>query len=199
MIPHFNDDGNLPPGLHRATLEEVSHRFGGPTEIRRVQMESLEWLVAIARKAGVSRLIVNGSFATDEPVPNDVDCVLLIEPGFPSDPEAEQEIWDGLPFLQIEMVELVAFNDFVDVVFATDRAFWAAGSRRVLQAQPASDGKFTVIGLPAGEYYLAAVTRLEPGDLANRQFLEDLLPASLRITIRDGEKKTQDLKLSGGG
>ena len=88
---------------------------------------------------------------------------------------------------------------FPIVVFSTDRALWAPGSRRVLQAQPASDGKFTVIGLPAGEYYLAAVTRLEPGDLANRQFLEDLLPASLRITIRDGEKKTQDLKLAGGG
>jgi hypothetical protein len=87
---------------------------------------------------------------------------------------------------------------FPIVVFATDRGFWSAGSRRVMQAQPASDGKFTVIGLPAGEYYVAAVTRLEPGDLANRQFLEELLPASLRITIRDGEKKTQDLKLSGG-
>ncbi|HUR21634.1 MAG TPA: carboxypeptidase-like regulatory domain-containing protein [Vicinamibacterales bacterium] len=87
---------------------------------------------------------------------------------------------------------------FPIVVFATDRAFWAPGSRRVMQAQPASDGKFTVIGLPSGEYYVAAVTRLEPGDLANRQFLEELLPASLRITIRDGEKKTQDLKLSGG-
>jgi hypothetical protein len=88
---------------------------------------------------------------------------------------------------------------FPIVVFSTDRAHWGAGSRRVLQAQPASDGKFTVIGLPAGEYFLAAVTRLEPGDLANRQFLEDLLSASLRITIRDGEQKTQDLKLSGGG
>ncbi len=88
---------------------------------------------------------------------------------------------------------------FPIVVFASDRAYWASGSRRVLQAQPATDGTFTVIGLPAGEYFLAAVTRLEPGDLANRQFLEELIPASLKITIRDGEKKTQDLKLSGGG
>jgi protocatechuate 3,4-dioxygenase beta subunit len=87
---------------------------------------------------------------------------------------------------------------FPIVVYSTDRAFWSPGGRRVVQAQPASDGKFNVIGLPAGEYYLAAVTRLEPGDLANRQFLEELVPASLRITIRDGEKKTQDVKLSGG-
>lgn len=88
---------------------------------------------------------------------------------------------------------------FPIVVFSSDRAHWGPGSRRVLQAQPASDGRFTVVGLPAGEYYLAAVTRLEPGDLANRQFLEELVAASLRITIRDGEQKTQDLKLSGGG
>jgi len=87
---------------------------------------------------------------------------------------------------------------FPIVVFSTDRAQWEHGSRRVLQAQPASDGRFSVIGLPAGDYYVAAVTRLEPGDLSNRRFLEELLPASLRITIRDGEKKTQDLKLSGG-
>lgn len=87
---------------------------------------------------------------------------------------------------------------FPIVVYSADRASWSAGSRRVVQAQPASDGKFSVIGLPAGEYYLAAVTRLEPGDLASRQFLEELVPASLRVTIRDGEKKTQDVKLSGG-
>ncbi len=88
---------------------------------------------------------------------------------------------------------------FPIVVFSADRGRWGAGSRRVAQAQPASDGKFMVVGLPAGEYFLAAVTRLEPGDLADRQFLEDLLPSSLRITIGEGEKKTQDLKLVSGG
>ncbi len=88
---------------------------------------------------------------------------------------------------------------FPIVVFSVDRERWGAGSRRVVQAQPASDGKFLVVGLPAGEYFLAAVTRLEPGDLGNRQFLEELAPASIRITIGEGEKKTQDLKLASGG
>lgn len=88
---------------------------------------------------------------------------------------------------------------FPIVVYAVERAFWGAGSRRVVQAQPASDGKFTVIGLPAGEYYVSAVTRLEPGDLENRQFLEDLVPAAIRLSLADGEKKTQDLKLAAGG
>lgn len=88
---------------------------------------------------------------------------------------------------------------FPIVVYSVERAFWGAGSRRVVQAQPASDGKFKVIGLPPGEYYVSAVTRLEPGDLENRQFLEDLLPAAIRLSLADGEKKTQDLKLAAGG
>lgn len=27
MIPEFNEDGLLPPGIHRATLEEFKERF----------------------------------------------------------------------------------------------------------------------------------------------------------------------------
>jgi hypothetical protein len=45
MIPEFNDDGVLPAGLHEADIFEIETRFGGPTEIRRTQMESLHWLL----------------------------------------------------------------------------------------------------------------------------------------------------------
>ena len=88
MIPEFNDDGYLPAAVHRATLEDVAARIGRETELRRVQMESLGWLVDLARRAGATRLIVNGSFTTDRPEPNDVDCVLLVGPGFPHHSEA---------------------------------------------------------------------------------------------------------------
>ncbi len=88
---------------------------------------------------------------------------------------------------------------FPIVMFSRDRAFWGPWSRRVVRAQPASDGRFSVIGLPAGDYYLAAVTGLEPGELENPHFLEDLMPAALPITIRDGEKTSQDLRLRSGG
>ena len=67
MIRPFNDDGYLPPGLHRATLVEIDQRFGQDTELRRVQMQSLGWLVNLARQAGVLRSVVNGSFVTDMP------------------------------------------------------------------------------------------------------------------------------------
>lgn len=121
MIPPMNEDGYLPRGVHLASLREIDERFGQSTEIRQVQMESLTWLVELARRAGVLRLVVKGRFVTDEPDPNDVDCLLLIGPGFPRDPSAEQGILTGLPFLHVEFVEQAALDEFINVVFATDR------------------------------------------------------------------------------
>ena len=66
MIPAFDNKGYLPPGIHSATVQEVSARFGHASELRRVQMESLLWLVELARRAGAQRIIVNGSFVTDK-------------------------------------------------------------------------------------------------------------------------------------
>ena len=121
MIPPFNDDGYLPAGVHRATLDEVTARFGRETELRRVQMESLGWLVDLARRAGASRLIVNGSFATDRPEPNDVDCVLLIGAGFPRDAGAEKELLEGLPFIELKLVGEEDLTLLVEHIFASDR------------------------------------------------------------------------------
>ena len=98
MIPSFDEHGYLPSGIHPATLDEIEARFGCESELRRVQMESLRWLVDLARRAGVARLILDGSFVSDVFEPNDVDCVLLIEAGFPRDNAAEVELVAGLPF-----------------------------------------------------------------------------------------------------
>jgi hypothetical protein len=65
MIPDFNDVGYLPSGVHGATLDEIAARFGRESEIRRAQMDSVRWLVDLARKAGAVRIILNGSFVTD--------------------------------------------------------------------------------------------------------------------------------------
>jgi 5-hydroxyisourate hydrolase-like protein (transthyretin family) len=85
------------------------------------------------------------------------------------------------------------------VIFSTDRRYWLPGSRRVQQVRPASDGTFRLVGLPAGDYFVCAVTDLEPNALADTGFLEQLAAAAFTITLADGEKKTQDLKLAGGG
>ena len=84
-------------------------------------MESLPWLVDLAWRTGVQRIVVNGSFVTDKPEPNDVDCVLLIGPGFSHDVGAEAEMLAGVPFINMELVDPVAFQHFTERTFASDR------------------------------------------------------------------------------
>jgi hypothetical protein len=88
--------------------------------------------------------------------------------------------------------------DFPIIVFSTDRSYWTLGSRRVQTARPASDGKYKVTGLPAGEYFVSAVTGVDRTEVYDPVFLGQLVGAAFKITIKDGEKRTQDLKLGGG-
>ena len=122
MIPSFDDFGCLPPGLHRATIAEVEARFGRQSELRLVQMESVRWMVDLAVRAGVRRIVLNGSFVTAIIEPNEVDYLLLIGRGFPADPIAEAELNAGLPFLDLALAGQADFDEFVGEVFAADRS-----------------------------------------------------------------------------
>lgn len=121
MIPQFNDSGVLPPGVHPATLTEIEARFGLEPEIRRVQMESVRWMVDLAVRAGAERIVLNGSFVTDIIEPNDVDCVLLFREGGRKDRKAFQELQAGLPFLDIAVAGPRRFERYVSRLFAADR------------------------------------------------------------------------------
>ena len=121
MIPDFDQNGYLPPGVHPATIEEIASRFGWQSEPRQVQMDSLHWLLEAAKRARILRIVIDGSFTTDRLEPNDVDCALLLEPDSPPGLEAEIEILVGLPFLQVFVLRNPAFDPFVDGVFGKDR------------------------------------------------------------------------------
>jgi hypothetical protein len=132
MIPAFTDDGVLPSGIHPATLGEIASRFGESSEIRRVQMDSVRWMVDLALRAGAERIILNGSFVTDIIETNDVDCVLLFTPGRRRDGKAFQELLAGLPFLDIAIAEPEEFDEFVSQIFAADRLGVAKGMIEVV-------------------------------------------------------------------
>jgi hypothetical protein len=82
-LPRFNEDGDLPVGVHCATLAEVLSRFGQGSEQRRAVGSRLERLykLAVSTKQA-ARFVVFGSFVTAKPDPNDVDIVLLMEDTF---------------------------------------------------------------------------------------------------------------------
>jgi hypothetical protein len=120
MIPAFDDRGYLPAGVHTASIDEVLKRFGETSELRRDQADSLKWLISLCKSAGVIRLIVNGSFVTDLPEPNDIDCILLLGPGYNEQSEMAAELERGLPFLSLQIVRKDRFDDLMRF-FTTDR------------------------------------------------------------------------------
>lgn len=89
-------------------------------------------------------------------------------------------------------------SDYTIIVFTTDTQYWTPQSRRIQSARPGTDGKFTVRNLPPGSYAIAAVTDVEPGEWFNPEFLQELQASSMRFSLAEGEKKTQNLRLSGG-
>jgi hypothetical protein len=88
--------------------------------------------------------------------------------------------------------------EYAVVAFSTERAYWTTAPRRISGVvKVGSDGTFVVRGLPPGEYFLTALVDLDPSQLADPAFLEYLATASIRVTVGEGEKKVQDLKLPG--
>jgi uncharacterized protein (DUF2141 family) len=83
------------------------------------------------------------------------------------------------------------------IAFAADSRYWTGNSRRVQTTRPATDGRFTFRNLPPGEYRLAPVFDVEPGATSDPAFLQQLEGSALRVTLQPGEKKTQDIRLSG--
>lgn len=133
MISDFTDSGCLPPGIHSGTLDEIESRFGKGSEVRRVQFESIRWMVDLARRAAVKRIILNGSFVTDIIEPNDVDCLLLTGDDYPKDVAAADQLDEGLPFLEMKIVRQSDFDEYVNLTFGTDRRGRAKGMIEVVQ------------------------------------------------------------------
>jgi len=88
-----------------------------------------------------------------------------------------------------------AATDYYVVVFPADRALWHERSPRVRVLRPAADGGFTTRELLPGLYRVAALTDLEEGEWRSAAFLESLFDASIAVTIADGQKTRQDIRI----
>jgi len=85
-LPKLTDSGDLPLGVHRASLQETLTRFGIGHSQRIAVGERLERIHRLAVKTGhLARFVVYGSFVTDKPAPNDVDVFLVLEDSFDGD------------------------------------------------------------------------------------------------------------------
>lgn len=82
-LPPSNELGDLPPGVHRTTMEVVVERFGHGSEQRRLVTRRLLHIFVLAQRTDhLSRLIVFGSYVTDKLNPNDVDVIVVMDDEF---------------------------------------------------------------------------------------------------------------------
>ena len=82
MLPPFNELGDLPAGIHQATLAEMEDRFGR-SEVRQPLFRMLRRLFRLASRTGhLERFLVFGSFVTRKEMPGDLDIVLVMAQAF---------------------------------------------------------------------------------------------------------------------
>jgi hypothetical protein len=142
---------------------------------------------------GLESVLVDGKDVTDLPVtittdsvPKEVSVVL-------------SDRWQELSG-RLTDAEGKGVSDYTVMVFPVNDAYWVNGSRRIVISQPGTDGKFTIGGpgpavLPAGDYYLAAVTDVSKDEQYDPAFLQSIVGAAIRITLAPGARQTQDLRV----
>jgi hypothetical protein len=84
------------------------------------------------------------------------------------------------------------------LVFTADERLWTSAGpipRRVQLTKTSQRGNFSVIGLPPGEYFIAAVLSSELSDSEyDSDQLRRLAPIAARVILRDGDRLAQDLR-----
>jgi uncharacterized protein (DUF2141 family) len=170
-----NPDGTfviteIPPG--RFALTAVTPSVSGPN-----------WWLASATEAGRDLLDMPLNFGTDL---HSLTDVVLTFSDRPAALTGRLQTAAGQPAA-----------DYLVIVFSADRAHWFPGARRTRAVRPATDGVFSVSELPAGSYLVAAVTDAYPDEWQRAEFLNQLAPFAVPVTIRAGETVRQDLQIAG--
>lgn len=82
MIPAFNENGWLSEGVHDCSLEEAAARFGTfqVSDHRQRLWAKFTEFIGEAKAFGglIEALLLDGSFATSNPNPNDIDLIVVV-------------------------------------------------------------------------------------------------------------------------
>jgi hypothetical protein len=83
--------------------------------------------------------------------------------------------------------------DGIALVFPEETSRWREDSRTIRAARPDQRGEFSIKGLPAGNYLIAAVGDAQDGQWFDPQFLADLRPRAQRLSLADAESRRIEL------
>jgi hypothetical protein len=172
------DLGNLPPATYSFTCTLPSSApergAGGPADQRR------GWWLRSAT--------IDGKDILDEPY--------TLDPSAPV-PTVVLTLTDRHSSLSGAFQDATgrATSAITVLVFPTNPAWWGETSRRVRVQRPGTDGKYSFVDLPPGDYVLAAVIDMEPDAWRDPAFLRALVVGGVQVTIGEGDQKTQDLRI----
>ena len=92
-----------------------------------------------------------------------------------------------------------AVDDYAIVVFPVSRVMRIPQSRRLKFARSTLDGTFRIGGLPAGDYFIAAVSRIvatsDSGEWQNPDVLLQLESRAQRVSLLEGQTANLSLRL----
>ena len=133
--------------------------------------------------------MVNGRDASVTPVEvdgGDINGVMINFTDRPSELSGQVQVESG----QAEAVTVLVFP-------AEQQAWTGYGSvaRRFSSVRADKEGRFRVMNLPAGSYYMAAIPDKLASNWQDPKFLEALAPEATRVTVRDADKISQSLKV----
>ena len=122
----------------------------------------------------------------------------------PLDFTAERDVMDAVITMTDQVSELSGTivdatgklaPDYTVMVASTDSKYWIPGSRRIVMSRPSPDGRYTFRSLPPGEYVLVLLSDFEQGTQYDPEFLKSLATGAIRVSISDGGKVAQDLRV----
>jgi Carboxypeptidase regulatory-like domain len=87
-------------------------------------------------------------------------------------------------------------SEFTVLVFPTDASLWRPQARQIMTTRPDQTGQYRLRGLPPGEYFVVAVDPAEQGEWFEPAYLDEHRAGATRLTLSDGDVKTQDLKVA---
>lgn len=177
--------GTGPAGL--TALDDGTFRIVGVTGTRRIVLLRAPpgWYLRSATVDGSDALHAPFDFGLDEKIYRNVEVVMA------SDAAAVTgEVLDaaGTPI-----------SDYSVVVFSIDRNQWYRNSQSMKTARPNQDGSFRIDGLPPGDYWAAALDRLDgtagAGEWQSPELLQTLPSRAERLTVAGGEVRRMRLRL----
>jgi hypothetical protein len=117
----------------------------------------------------------------------------------PSAPRAQLSNPGGTIAGHVTDARSTPITNYSVIVFATDRTKWFSNSRFLKFGRPAQDGGFEIVGLPPGEYWVAAVDTIQGtagnGEWEKPEVLEVLATRATRVMLAERERVLTVLRL----